>query len=208
MVGAAWKSQPVRAVHDAMLRTMDLVDLEPGGIRRITRREFRQMGELGMFENQRVELLRGLVVQMTGMNRAHRQMMIWLNRRLIESLDMRWFVRPAIPYAASDDSEPEPDLMITQEADTTEDGPRSALLVIEIADTSLRKDRRVKLSIYAEAGVCEYWIVNVSEPGTVSVEVYAEPTGSTYARQEVLRDGDTLRPTKVPLEIPVAELPR
>ena len=186
----------------------DLRDLEPGGIRRLTRREYHQMDELGMFEDQRVELLRGLVVKMSGMNAPHRQVMVWLTRRLIESLNVTWYARPGSPYAAAEDSEPEPDFLITREPDVDADGPRTAQLVIEISDSSLRKDRKIKRGIYAEAGVPEYWIINVSEPGTVTVEVHTQPEGGTYRVVQELRDGDVLRATEVPLEIPVAELPR
>ena len=54
----------------------------------------------------------------------------------------------------------------------------------------------------------EYWIVNISEDDEVTVEVFTDPIGSTYATQVTLRDGDVLRPLNVPFELPVADIPR
>lgn len=81
------------------------------------------------------------------------------------------------------------------------------MLLIEVSDSSIRKDRRVKTSIYAEAGVPEYWIVNISKEELL-IEVHTDPTPDGYRRVEVLRDGDVLRPTRLPgVEIPVIEIP-
>ena len=68
--------------------------------------------------------------------------------------------------------------------------------------------RPFKREIYAEAGMPEYWIVNISEDDEVTVEVFTHPIGSTYATQVTLRDGDVLRPLNVPFELPVADIPR
>jgi Uma2 family endonuclease len=81
-------------------------------------------------------------------------------------------------------------------------------LLIEVSNTSLRKDRGVKLAIYTEAGVPEYWIINASRPGKLEVEVYSEPTPTGYARLVTMRDGDVLRPLRVPIAIDVADIPR
>jgi Uma2 family endonuclease len=84
--------------------------------------------------------------------------------------------------------------------------PDQLLLLIEVADSSLRTDRRLKRTIYAEAGVPEYWIVDVA---TLTVEVHTQPSSGTYASVRTLRDGDTLRPTLLPtVAIRVAEIPR
>ncbi len=206
-VGVARDRRQGSAVHHANVEAMEVVDPEPATIKRFTRAEYEELVERGVFADQHVELLRGLVCKVSPQGVPHRRMVVWLTRRLIELLDVTWNVRPALPYAATDDSEPEPDLMITREPETRE-GPRSAPLLIEIADSSLRLDRRVKRSIYAEAGAPEYWIVNVSKPGEVTVEIYTEPSGSEYGRLVTMREGDVLRPAHVPFELAVAELPR
>jgi Uma2 family endonuclease len=80
------------------------------------------------------------------------------------------------------------------------------LLVIEVADESLAIDRGPKLTIYAEAGVPEYWILDLAHR---TVEVYTQPVNSRYANVQVLRDGDVLRPTLLPdVAIRVADIPR
>lgn len=182
------------------------IELEPAPLSRLNRHQFRELCELGAFGDRRVELLRGIVVEKEPMKAPHQRAMIWLNRALVRGLDDSYIVRPGLPFAAAEDSEPWPDLMVTHGEPDAD--PSRASLLIEISDSSLRKDRKVKLPLYAEVGVPEYWIVNVSKPGDVTVEVHTEPTPTGYAREQVLRDGDVLRPLFVPIEIAVADLPR
>ncbi len=85
--------------------------------------------------------------------------------------------------------------------------PMNALLVIEVAASSIGKDRRFKAPIYAEAGVPECWIVDISSD-ELRVEVHTDPTPSGYRRIAILRDGDVLRPTGLAgAEILVVEIP-
>ena len=75
-----------------------------------------------------------------------------------------------------------------------------------MADSSLHNDRTLKLAIYAEAGIPEYWIVDVN---TSTIEVFTQPAASLYACCQIARDGDVLRPTLLPnVAIAVADLPR
>ena len=191
-----------------MLQSMvvDLSQLDPKDVRPLSRKEYERMAELGMFEDERVELLRGTVVKMSPQGGHHATVTAWFSQRLSIALGMTVEVRPQLPFAASDWSEPEPDIAIATRDRSLRDHPSRALLLIEIADSSLRRDRGLKLGIYAEAGVPEYWIVNVT---TMTVEVYTEPREGGYARVEQLRDGDVLHPTQLPgIELPVAEIPR
>ena len=196
-------------MHDAMLTAMlDLDDLSPARPRPLRWREYERLAEGGAFVDERVELLRGQIVTMSPQDWPHQAVMVWLNRELSRRLPDEFVVRPALPFVATDDSEPEPDLAVTLEPIGTRRTAQTAVLLIEIADSSLRKDRRIKLPIYAEAGVPEYWIVDVSRPGELAVEVYRDPSPSGYATALTLRDGDVLRPRGVPIEIAVADLPR
>ena len=187
---------------------LDLDDIKPDGPRPLARREYDELVNLGVFDDEKIELLRGMLVTMSPQGSPHAQMVVWLNRRLIKALDDTWEVRPGLPYAASDDSELEPDLLVTVADPARPEHPSTALLLIEISNSSLRKDRKIKLPIYAEAGVPEYWIIDVSEPGDVSVAVYTKPAKDGYATLVTLRDGDMLRPLNVPIEIAVSDLPR
>jgi Uma2 family endonuclease len=178
----------------------------PETIRPIARREFDRMVELGLFENERVELLRGALVVMSPQSWQHATTIQWLNEQFVRGIDASLVVRPQLPYAADEWSEPEPDLAIVRRDPALRDHPHEALLVIEVAATSLRKDRLLKTGIYAAAGVPEYWIVNLEE---MVVEVHTRPSGDRYTHVEVLRDGDVLRPLSVPgIALAVADIPR
>jgi len=115
-------------------------------------------------------------------------------------------VRGQCPYAATDDSEPEPDISVARRIAGLLEHPTQPLLVIEVSDSSISKDRKIKAPIYAEAGAPEYWLVNISGD-ELSVEVHTQPTPKGYRFVEILRDGDVLRPTRLALEIPLSELP-
>ena len=71
-------------------------------------------------------------------------------------------VRTHSPLAVSDDSEPEPDVAVVSAGDYSTRHPQTALLVIEVADSSLQKDRRVKAALYAAAGIPEFWLVDLA----------------------------------------------
>jgi Uma2 family endonuclease len=176
-------------------------------IRPISRKEYERMVEVGILdEDDRVELLRGVIVTMSPQGVKHAATIEWLTNRLVRSIDPSLSVRPALPFAASDWSEPEPDFAIVPAERSMLAHPEAALLLIEVSDSSLRKDRKPKLEIYAEAGVPEYWIVNLQE---MTIEVYTDPTGSGYATKQIMRDGDVVRPRLVPgIELAVADLPR
>jgi Uma2 family endonuclease len=178
----------------------------PDRVRPLSRTEYDRMVELGMFDDERVELLRGMLVTMSPQGTHHADVVAWLTERLVLSIDRSLQVRPQLPYAASEWSEPEPDLAVIRKDPARRGHPSSALLLIEVADSSLRKDRGAKLGIYAEAGVPEYWIINLNE---MTVEVYSQPSTDGYQEVRVLSEGDVLRPIRVPgVEITVADLPR
>lgn len=192
-----------------MLHSMfDAQDPGPIPVRGLKRSEYNRLGELGVFDDERVELLRGQIVPMSPIGSPHIRLTRFLNRYVIERLDHSYDVSPSLPFAASEDSEPQPDLMITRADQVPREHPEQALLIMEFSDSSIRKDRRVKLPIYAEAGVPEYWIFDLTKEGALTVEVYTDPLEGEYASKRVLRDGDILRATRVPLEIPVSALPR
>ncbi len=183
---------------------LDLDELKPERIRGLKRVEYEQLVKLGAFDDEDVELLRGMVVTMTREGVEHASLFEWLTRRLIRSLDDSYRVRPSLPFAVSDDSEPRPDLLVSR-GDFPRH-PETALLVIEVSKTTLRKDRKIKLPIYAEGIVPEYWIFDISDEDDCKVIVYTEPTASGYAKVLELRTG-TLKPLHVPIEIPLAEVP-
>jgi len=99
------------------------------------------------------------------------------------------------------DSEPEPDLIWVIQGDYSQrhPEPHEVALLVEVAESSLETDRGTKLGIYAEAGIGDYWIVNLIDR---QIEVYRNPVGRDYQEKQAYR-GDTLLS---PLALPTATL--
>lgn len=181
--------------------------LDPETIRKLSCREYDKLVELGLFEDERIELLRGMLVTMSPQGGPHATISSWLMSRLVLALGMDYDVRAHCPFAATNDSEPEPDVSVSLRVKHLLDHPTHPLLVIEVADSSINKDRSIKSEIYAEAGAPEYWVVDISGPELV-VLVHTAPTSNGYRHVEVVRDGDMLRPIRLTgVEIPVIEIP-
>lgn len=148
-----------------------------------------EAGILG--EDEHVELLEGEIVQMSPQEKPHARAMAKLNRWFAQALGDEYVVRPQLPLTLPD-SEPEPDLAIVRADDeaAAERHPRTALLVIEVADSSARHDLVVKSQIYARAGIPEYWLVLVKQR---AVEVLRDPdpaAGSYRSRLTVSGDAN------------------
>ena len=145
--------------------------------RRFTRREYERMADLGFFENRRVELIHGEIIEMAAMKNLHAIGMGLGEDVLRLIFGPKYWVRPQLPLALGKFDEPEPDLAVVSGGprDYTEH-PQSALLIVEISDTSLTYDRVKKASQYAFAGIEDYWIVNLIDG---LVEVYREPLPNT-----------------------------
>ena len=180
--------------------------IAPERLRLLSRREYDQLVELGWFHDEPIELLRGMLVTVSPQSWLHAAAVSFLNEQLVLQLAGRHAVRPQLPFAADDWSEPEPDLAVARKDPARREHPGELLLLIEVAHSSLRLDRGLKRAIYAEVGVPEYWIVDVNER---TVEVHTRPVDGRYSSVQMLRDGDVLRPTLLPeVSIRVAEIPR
>jgi Uma2 family endonuclease len=180
--------------------------IESQPVRLLSRREYDRLVDLGWFVDEPIELLRGVLVTMSPQGRAHASAIEFFNEQLVLQLGGQHGVRPQLPLAADDWSEPEPDLAVVRKDPSLRDHPSEALLVIEIAASSIAIDRGLKRTIYAEVGIPEYWIVDVNGR---TVEVHTRPDGGYYSSGQILRDGDMLRPTLLPqIAICVAEIPR
>jgi Uma2 family endonuclease len=170
--------------------TLDAASLLPERVRPLHRREYERMVELGLFDDERIELLRGALVEMSPQGAPHSDVTERLAATLYEALRGRARVRSHSPLALSDDSEPEPDIAVVPPGDYSRELPRAALLVVEVADSSLRKDRRIKAELYAEAGVPEYWLVNLVDG---VIELHSDPREGRY--QNVTSHGRAARLT-------------
>jgi Uma2 family endonuclease len=163
--------------------------------RPLRREEYERMIDAGLFRNERVELIRGIIVRMSPQKPAHALVIQILNRMLVPPLVGRADVRVQLPFAASDDSMPEPDIALVEVARFGQPHPRRASLVIEVAETSLEEDRTEKAELYAQAGVSEYWVVNIPDR---SIEVHTEPSRGAYTRVTPYRVPEKVAPEAFP----------
>jgi Uma2 family endonuclease len=149
--------------------------------RRFTVEEYHRMGEASILApGERVELIRGVIRQMSPKRRKHVVAATKAFRVLDKALEGRATVYLEAPLGLEDlDSEPEPDIVVCSNPDvesygTTETKP---LLVIELADSSLRYDMTEKAALYADAQIPEYWVVNLVDR---VLEVHRRPQNGAY----------------------------
>ncbi|RCJ29051.1 hypothetical protein A6770_01270 [Nostoc minutum NIES-26] len=145
--------------------------------KRFTIAEYHRLAELGFFrEDDRVELIKGEIYQMAAKGTPHSVCNTRLYRELFKLIAEQATLRGQEPIILSENSEPEPDLVVAQNRPddylAVHPSPIDVLLAIEIADSSLKYDQEVKLLIYAEAGITDYWIFNLIDN---YLECYSEP---------------------------------
>jgi Uma2 family endonuclease len=191
------------------MRSLDALEARLVAPRRFTLDEYHRLLRVGVLkEDEHVELLEGLIIDMTPQGRPHALVISRLNRRMTQALGEAYSVRPQLPLSLGPDSEPEPDLAVVtrEEEERAEDHPRTALLVVEVSVDSLRADRLLKGRVYARAAIPEYWVVDVTGK---AVEVYTAPsaTEGRYLTQRIHGVNETLSSPALPgLALPVAEL--
>ncbi|MBA4188343.1 MAG: Uma2 family endonuclease [Planctomycetaceae bacterium] len=171
---------------------------EDGDIWRLSVDRYEAMVLAGVITvNDRVELLEGVMVNKMSKSPAHVTATLLIEDVLRQLVPSGWSVRTEQPIRL-DDSEPEPDGVVARGTSRTFAGrhpaPAEIPLVIEVADSSLRRDREDKRRIYARNGITVYWIVNVVDR---IVDVYTGPSGPTaitpdYASLTTYRPGDTV----------------
>lgn len=158
-----------------------------GAVRhRFTAEEYRKMGEAGIFsEDDRVELIDGEVVEMAPIGDRHIESVMRLTRLLsrwaFSTGEAALFVSVQNPLVLGKHGEPQPDLTLVRRLRDRLGTPipEEALLVVEVADTSLAYDRERKLPLYAEAGIPEAWLVDLN---ATTIEMYSEPGPNGYGR--------------------------
>ena len=171
---------------------MSLLTMPPSRPRfRFTVDEYEQMIQYGILtENDRVELIRGEIVEKMSIGPDHQGCVKEINRTFRRIPDDQAVIGVQDPIRLSD-SEPETDISVMKyRADRYRKiTPRAkdVLLAVEVSDSSLDDDRHVKGPMYAEAGIPEYWIVNLPEE---CLEVYRSPqSNGTYADKQILHRG-------------------
>jgi hypothetical protein len=175
--------------------------------KRFTTNDFRRMLESGILqEGEPYELLDGEVIRKTdypaypfsqativGIGKRHAASTKRINAVFADRLRGQAIVGVQDPVHLNEYSEPQPDISVLKlNPDfylSAHPKPDEIYLLLEVSDTTLELDRTVKLPLYAKAGICEVWIVNLRDG---QVEVYRSPAGDTYSAAQVFSAGQRL----------------
>ena len=152
----------------------------PLTLRRWKRTEYERLVGLGIFEGEPIELIGGQLVVAEPQYPYHASSISAVEYAVRASLPSGWLVRTQSPVSLDDESEPEPDLVVVpgRPADYRHAHPALPVLAIEVAESSLAFDRLQKGSLYARAGIQDYWIVNLVDR---VLEVYHDPVADPSA---------------------------
>ncbi len=190
-----------------------MIDTEPRPYR-WTREEYYRLCEEGWFQDKRVQLIGGEIVEMSAQKNEH-AISIKLAEDALEAIfGVNFWVRTQMSLDLSPHSVPDPDLAVIPGNFRSYVGqgiPTSALLVVEVSETTLYYDRNQKASLYAASGIADYWIINVVQR---QVEVYRDPVpdatqafGYRYASRTILDPGEVVSPLALPgATVAVADL--
>ncbi len=165
---------------------------------RWTRHAYDRMILNGIFHPEaRLELLNGEIIDMSPQGSFHSTSVILATEMLRSSFSKGYVTRVQMPLALAPDSEPEPDIAVVPGSprDYRDEHPDSAVLVVEVSDTTLSFDRNDKKKLYALSGIPEYWIINLTDG---HLEVYRNPVRGTYNYVEILGLGKTVSPIAAP----------
>ncbi len=165
---------------------------------RWTRSEYERMAETGVFDPaQRIELIDGELFDMPPQSTRHYTAIRLLEQALRGVFGDGFDVGTQGPLAMGDASEPEPDVavVIGSARDYRLAHPGTAVLVCEVADTSLGFDRVRKKRTYAQNGIGEYWILDLNAG---CLEVYRSPQGDDYLAKQTLAASDSVAPLGAP----------
>jgi Uma2 family endonuclease len=164
-------------------------------LRPLLRTEYDELVETGALEGARVELLQGVLVEVTPQGVPHADVVTRLTRLLSPLFQQGYDLRVQLPLAAGPADEPEPDLAVVEHRDRRDAHPSTAALVVEVAHSSQRMDLGYKARLYASAGVPDYWVVDLAAR---RVLVHREPGADGYAAVRVLVPGETIVPLVAP----------
>lgn len=167
---------------------------------RWTRREYERLAAQGFLSpGKHFELIEGVIydkppqdfLNATAIQRAHEAL-----RGVFPPPD-GYEIRGRLPLVLGEDSEPEPDFAVVRGSirDYLDAHPTTALLVVEVADSSLLHDRKRKIPLYARSGIPEAWLLNLVRR---ALAVFRNPVNGVYQTRMVLRAGDTVSPLGYP----------
>ena len=181
---------------------------------RWTREQFNQIGDLGLFEGRRAILVEGEILAMPAMGNTHRYTLTLASDVLRDLFGAGFFISAQCPFDIGRATDPEPDIAVVPGnlSEYRGRGISEAALIVEVSDTTLTYDRRAKASLYALAGVTDYWIINVDQE-PAQIEVYRQPVpdetqphGFGYREKTIHQGGEILQPLAAPGPVAVSAL--
>ncbi|MBW4507850.1 MAG: Uma2 family endonuclease [Scytonematopsis contorta HA4267-MV1] len=171
--------------------------------------EYHRMAETGILDfSERVELLEGKIIWMSAKGTAHRSAVGRTDRLLQSLLSNTAWVSIQDPITLNNRSEPEPDIAVVQidplDYADHHPTPNEVYLIIEVADSSLKFDCETKCKAYAQAGIFDYWVLDVLNR---ELYVFREPNKDGYQSKVILREDKTISPLQFPnIQIQVLEM--
>lgn len=176
--------------------------------RPFTADEFHAMARDGYFDDQRVELIGGEILLMSSQSNLHGLGNTFMSQELMRVFGPNYWVRFQLSLDLSPLSVPDPDLAVVPGSIRSYLGarknPTSALLIVEVSESTLATDRGRKASLYAASGIADYWILNILDN---QIEVHRDPQpdpscefGFGYANVTIRGAGDTVSPLSAPSE--------
>ncbi|MEQ8810688.1 MAG: Uma2 family endonuclease [Imperialibacter sp.] len=156
--------------------------------------EYYKMAEVGILKpGDRVELINGEIYQMSPIGSKHGSVVKSLARILNEIFKGDAVIGIQDPVRLDENNEPEPDISILKyradDYSQAHPGSQDVLAIIEVADSSLRHDKQVKMPLYANYGIPEYWIIDIA---TKQITVHLAPVGKSYSSQRNFGIGDEI----------------
>jgi Uma2 family endonuclease len=170
--------------------------------------DYYKMAEVGILSpDDRVELIRGEILKMSPIKSPHAGIVNELSELLILALSGRATVTVQNPLRINKNSEPEPDIVVAKyrkdKYRAAHPRPEDVFLLIEVADSSLSFDRNVKNPLYAQAGIPEYWIVNLNDR---QIEVFRSPTEGEYQEKQIVKHTETAFCSTIEFAVPADKL--
>ncbi len=172
--------------------------------RQWTRQELQNLGEHGFFEGRRATLIRGVIFEEGRISPLHATATSLVYKTLSAAFGPDFDVRPRLPLAYSIDTEPSPDMAVVrgEPGDYVAEHPTPAdtVLVLEIADVSPEYDLTTKAELYAEAGIAEYWVLDVLNGRLTVLRSPAPlpPGGHAYQSTTTHQPTDSVAPLAAP----------
>ncbi len=168
--------------------------------RKFTIEQYHKMADVGILHEQdRVELIRGEIIEMSPIGLKHAATVNRLNQLFQQKLGQRIIVSIQNPIQLADTSEPQPDVALLKSRpdfyETKIPTPEDIFLLVEVADRSFNYDRDVKIPLYAENKIIEVWLIDVNSQ---SIRVYRQPEENSYQDVQNFTRGQSLSPKAFP----------